>query len=202
MKNYSKHKLEGLPPSLQGYTILYSILNFNSPIMKGLSILAATLALSSYALALPKLWDSTLHKKADSTKVGYLGVYWTTANESVYLALSDNSNPTAFKSINSGKPIVSPTLGTKAVRDVSIIEGVGDAAGKYYIIGTDLDIDTVSLPYILLEKPCPDRPDKLEPSCENWFPWHLRLGEHRPGDMDQREIGDCGGRNRRHGLGS
>ncbi|KAL5356475.1 glycosyl hydrolase [Aspergillus floccosus] len=112
--------------------------------MKGSSILAAALALSSSALALPKLWDNSLHKKADSTKVGYLGVYWTTENESVYFALSDNSNPTAFKSINGGEPVVSPTLGTKAIRDASIIEGVGDNAGKYYIIGTDLDIDTTN----------------------------------------------------------
>lgn len=34
-------------------------------------------------------------------------------------------------------------LGTKAIRDTSIIAGQGDDEGKYYIIGTDLDIDTV-----------------------------------------------------------
>lgn len=170
--------------------------------MKGSSILAAALAFSSSALALPNAWDSSLHKKADATKVGYLGVYWTTKDESVYFALSDNSNPTAFKSINSGKPIVSPTLGTKAIRDVSIIEGDGDAAGKYYMIGTDLDIDTVCIPDVLSRGIGSDRPDKLGPSRAHWLPGHLRLGEYRPGDMDQRETGDRGGRNGWYGLGS
>ncbi|KAL4890308.1 hypothetical protein BDV59DRAFT_209789 [Aspergillus ambiguus] len=108
------------------------------------SIFTATLALSCSVLAIPRSWSSSLQKRADPSKVGYLGVYWTTEDESVYLALSDNNDPTAFEPINGGSPIVSPTLGTKAVRDASIIEGVGSTAGKYYIIATDLDIDSIN----------------------------------------------------------
>ncbi|KAB8265377.1 hypothetical protein BDV32DRAFT_144667 [Aspergillus pseudonomiae] len=97
-------------------------------------LVLAGLALCGSALASP-----TPAKRADE-KVGYLSVYWTTDDESVYFALSDNDDPLGFSTINSGSAVVSPTLGTKAVRDTSIIAGQGDDAGKYWIIGTDLNI--------------------------------------------------------------
>ncbi|GAB1193712.1 hypothetical protein APSETT444_002940 [Aspergillus pseudonomiae] len=97
-------------------------------------LVLAGLALCGSALASP-----TPAKRADE-KVGYLSVYWTTDDESVYFALSDNDDPLGFSAINSGNAVVSPTLGTKAVRDTSIIAGQGDDAGKYWIIGTDLNI--------------------------------------------------------------
>ncbi|KAE8376953.1 hypothetical protein BDV26DRAFT_305201 [Aspergillus bertholletiae] len=96
--------------------------------------LLAALTLCGSALGSP-----TSIKKADE-KAGYLSVYWNTNDESVYFALSDNSDPLGFTAINGGKAVVSPTLGTKAVRDTSIIAGQGDNAGKYWIIGTDLNI--------------------------------------------------------------
>ncbi|KIX08764.1 uncharacterized protein Z518_03421 [Rhinocladiella mackenziei CBS 650.93] len=100
--------------------------------------ITCALALCNGSFARPLTSDSgAVSKRADPSKVGYLGVYWTTADESVYFALTDNANPTAFQAINGGNAIVSPTLGTKAVRDVSIIP----ADGKWYIIGTDLNID-------------------------------------------------------------
>ncbi|KAL2844556.1 glycosyl hydrolase [Aspergillus pseudoustus] len=111
--------------------------------MRLASLTSAILALSP-ALALPSRPASSLGKKADPTKVGYLAVYWTTEDESVYFSLSSNDDPLNFQSLNGGNAIVSPTLGTKAIRDTSIIEGKGDDAGKYYIIGTDLDIDTTN----------------------------------------------------------
>ncbi|GIJ99508.1 hypothetical protein Aspvir_001641 [Aspergillus viridinutans] len=112
--------------------------------MKSLTtICAGILALLTPTMALPQPLPLDLQRAA-ATKVGYLDFYWKTEDESVYLALSDNSNPLNFTTINGGKPIVSPTLGTKAVRDVSIIEGVGRDKGKYYLIGTDLDIDTTT----------------------------------------------------------
>lgn len=97
-------------------------------------------------LALPHLGPKRPNKKVDDTKVGYLAVYWTTEDESVYFALSSNDDPLGFEAINGGNPIVSPTLGTKAIRDTTIIRGEGEDEGKYYIIGTDLDIDTVCSP--------------------------------------------------------
>ena len=114
--------------------------------MKLTSITGLLLALpaSTLALALPsRLPPSRLSKKADETKAGYLAVYWTTEDESVYFALSSNEDALGFEAINGGKAIVSPTLGTKAIRDTTIVRGEGDDEGKYYIIGTDLDIDSV-----------------------------------------------------------
>lgn len=102
------------------------------------------LPISTLALALPsRLAPTHLSKKADETKAGYLAVYWTTEDESVYFALSANDDALGFEAINGGKAIVSPTLGTKAIRDTTIVRGQGDDEGKYYIIGTDLDIDSV-----------------------------------------------------------
>jgi hypothetical protein len=109
--------------------------------MKGFTYLTTAFLAILPALATPT--GSTLQKKADSSKVGYLAVYWTTEDNSVYFALSSNGDALGFKTINGGKPIVSPTLGTKAVRDTSIIAGQGENAGKFYILGTDLNIDAV-----------------------------------------------------------
>ncbi|KAK1140670.1 hypothetical protein N8T08_009983 [Aspergillus melleus] len=106
--------------------------------------ITALMATAPLALAIPRPSASSLRKKADVEKVGYLGVYWTTDDESVYFALSDNDKPLAFETANSGKSVLSPTLGSKAIRDASIIAGVGDDAGKYYIIGTDLDIGSTN----------------------------------------------------------
>lgn len=103
------------------------------------------LPISTLALALPFFPPTHLSKKADETKSGYLAVYWTTEDESVYFALSSNEDALGFEAINGGKAVVSPTLGTKAIRDTTIVRGEGDDEGKYYIIGTDLDIDTVCL---------------------------------------------------------
>lgn len=113
--------------------------------MKSLTtICAGILTLLTSTLALPQPEPLPLPKhKADPSKVGYLNLYWKTVDESIYYALSNNSDPLNFVPINGGRPIVSPTLGTKAIRDVSIIEGVGRDKGKYYMFGTDLNIDTV-----------------------------------------------------------
>jgi hypothetical protein len=109
--------------------------------MKGLTYLSTALLAALPALA--TLTESTLQKKAAPNNVGYLAVTWKTADNSVYFALSGNDDALDFKPINGDKPIVKPTLGTKAVRDTSIIVGQGDNAGKYYILGTDLNIATV-----------------------------------------------------------
>ncbi|KAL4948706.1 glycosyl hydrolase [Aspergillus filifer] len=107
--------------------------------MKLLSLPGTLLSLPLLSSALP-----TLTPRVDESKVGYLAVYWTTEDESVYYALSSNDDPLGFEAINGGSPIVSPTLGTKAIRDTTIIRGVGKDEGKYYLIGTDLDIDTTN----------------------------------------------------------
>ncbi|KAL4876455.1 hypothetical protein BJY04DRAFT_142578 [Aspergillus karnatakaensis] len=112
--------------------------------MKFTTLVAGLLALP-LTLAIPTIpLNKHLSKKADPAKAGYLAVYWTTEDESVYFSLSSNEDPLGFQSINGGEAVISPTLGTKAIRDTTIIEGRGEDEGKYYIIGTDLDIDTTN----------------------------------------------------------
>ncbi|KAI9371376.1 glycosyl hydrolase [Aspergillus egyptiacus] len=100
------------------------------------------LTLSLPVLSSPLPTKSTTNPNA--AKAGYLAVYWTTEDESVYFALSSNEDPLAFERLNNGNAVISPTLGTKAIRDTTIIEGKGADEGKYYIIGTDLNIDTTN----------------------------------------------------------
>ncbi|KAL3480519.1 hypothetical protein BJX99DRAFT_254509 [Aspergillus californicus] len=113
--------------------------------MKLTHLASTILALSPIqALALPFTPAQQLHKKPDASKVGYLAVYWTTEDESVYFSLSSNDDPLGYERVNGGEAVISPTLGTKAIRDTTLVSGKGDDEGKYYIIGTDLDIDTTN----------------------------------------------------------
>lgn len=85
-----------------------------------------------------------LGTRADSSLVGYLGVFFLGDAPNVYFYLSNGNNATSFKALQSGKPILTPKLGTGGVRDPSIISGAGaDAGKKWYIIGTDLNIGKV-----------------------------------------------------------
>ena len=80
----------------------------------------------------------------NTTLAGYLGVFFLGDAPNVYFYLSDGANPIAFKALNKGNPILKPTLGTKGVRDPSIISGnVTEEGKKWHIIGTDLDIAKV-----------------------------------------------------------
>ncbi|KAE8152587.1 hypothetical protein BDV25DRAFT_150894 [Aspergillus avenaceus] len=99
--------------------------------MKLAQIISTSLALSIPALASPVKRDE---------KAGYLSVYWTTEDESVFFALSENDDPLDFSPVNGGRAVATPTIGTGAVRDTSIIAGQGESEGKYWIIGTDLNI--------------------------------------------------------------
>jgi len=75
-----------------------------------------------------------------------LGAFFLGNEPSVYFDLSNGNNPISFKALNAGAAVIKPTLGTGGVRDPSIIIGGGSEAGnKWYIIGTDLNIATVSL---------------------------------------------------------
>jgi hypothetical protein len=89
--------------------------------------------------------SSDLALRADTSLVGYLGVFFLGDAPNIYFYLSNGNNALSFKGLNKGKPILVPTLGTKGVRDPSIVAGAGAEAGKkWYIIGTDLNIATVS----------------------------------------------------------
>jgi hypothetical protein len=84
-------------------------------------------------------------KRADAGLIGYLGAFFLGADPYVYFYLSNGNNAVSFKSLNGGNPILQPTVGTGGVRDPAIVTGGGtDAGKKWYIVGTDLDIDKVS----------------------------------------------------------
>lgn len=116
--------------------------------MKHLQILFLGLT-ASYAPALARPSPDVSspmfsQKRADSTKAGYLSVYWKTEENGIFFAISTNADPLNFQEINSGQPVIVPTLGTKVTRDVSIVPAGGAEAGsKWYILGTDLNISAV-----------------------------------------------------------
>ncbi|OIW24410.1 hypothetical protein CONLIGDRAFT_584459 [Coniochaeta ligniaria NRRL 30616] len=73
---------------------------------------------------------------------GYLGAFFLGADPYVYFYLSNGNNPISFKPLNKGSPVMKPTKGTGGVRDPAIVQGGGAEAGKkWYIVGTDLNID-------------------------------------------------------------
>lgn len=114
--------------------------------MKLAYLLASALSVSG-VLAWPTTTTSPngLAVRADSSLVGYLGIFFLGNEPDVYFYLSNGNDALSFTALNGGDPIIVPTLGTGGVRDPSIIKGGGDEAGnKWYIIGTDLDIAKVS----------------------------------------------------------
>ncbi|MEU4393829.1 RICIN domain-containing protein [Kribbella sp. NPDC023855] len=71
---------------------------------------------------------------------GYLFSYFTgensSAGEQVYFALSQGNDPTRWRQLNAGRPVLTTTVGTRGVRDPFIIRSPqGD---KFYQIATDL----------------------------------------------------------------
>jgi hypothetical protein len=77
---------------------------------------------------------------AEPQYAGYLFSYFTgegTANgEKIYFALSNGNDPLHWRELNRGNPVLTPTLGTKGLRDPFIIRSPqGD---KFYQIATDL----------------------------------------------------------------
>lgn len=83
--------------------------------------------------------------RADSSLVGYLGAFFLGADPYVYLYQSNGNNPTSFRALNKGQPVLKPTKGTGGIRDPALVEGGGEEAGrKWYIVGTDLNIGRVN----------------------------------------------------------
>ncbi|KAL1653209.1 hypothetical protein SLS61_004085 [Didymella pomorum] len=101
----------------------------------------SALALLPGALAAPALDFSsyiTPRSNANASLTGYLGVFFLGDAPNVYFYQSEGNNALSMSPLNNGAPVITPTLGTKGVRDPSIITSKTD--NKYYIIGTDLDI--------------------------------------------------------------
>ncbi|TDC07902.1 hypothetical protein E1267_11810 [Nonomuraea longispora] len=71
---------------------------------------------------------------------GYLFTYFTGENtstgEQVYFALSQGNDPTRWRQLNGGRPVLTSTVGTRGVRDPFLIRSPqGD---RFYKIATDL----------------------------------------------------------------
>ncbi|KAK7943830.1 uncharacterized protein PG986_012943 [Apiospora aurea] len=80
-------------------------------------------------------------ERADTGLVGYLGAFFLGADPYVYFYQSNGNNPTSFRALNKGQPVIRPTRSTGGVRDPAIVQGSGEEEGKtWYILGTDLNI--------------------------------------------------------------
>lgn len=117
------------------------------PSLKSLLLLGASLAATSVQASPIQSLDfsgTSLAPRADPSLTGYLGAFFLGADPYVYLYLSNGNNPTSFRALNSGSPVIRPTKGTGGVRDPAIVVGGGAEKGKkWYIVGTDLDIAKV-----------------------------------------------------------
>jgi hypothetical protein len=105
----------------------------------------SALALLPTALAAPA-FDLSSHitprDNANASLTGYLGVFFLGDAPNVYFYQSNGNNAASMSPLNGGDPVIVPTLGTKGVRDPSIITSA--TSNKYYIIGTDLNIATTT----------------------------------------------------------
>ncbi|KAK0376880.1 arabinosidase [Colletotrichum limetticola] len=117
------------------------------PSLRSLLLLGASLAATSVQASPIQSLDfsgTSLSPRADPSLTGYLGAFFLGADPYVYLYLSNGNNPTSFRALNSGSPVIRPTKGTGGVRDPAIVVGGGAEKGKkWYIVGTDLDIAKV-----------------------------------------------------------
>ncbi|MFC8598023.1 alpha-L-arabinofuranosidase C-terminal domain-containing protein [Isoptericola sp. NPDC057191] len=58
--------------------------------------------------------------------------------EKIYLAVSEGDDPTAWRTLNGGEPVLESTLGTKGLRDPFLTRN--PETGTYYLLATDLRI--------------------------------------------------------------
>ena len=83
---------------------------------------------------------SVQFEKRQSSYVGYLISTFSDANPKVQWYLSNGNSPTNFTKLNKGNPVLTSTVGTKAVRDVFLASN--SARTQYYMIATGM-IDAV-----------------------------------------------------------
>ncbi|QDS71976.1 hypothetical protein FKW77_001373 [Venturia effusa] len=79
---------------------------------------------------------------AASIYTDYVFAFFTGENsadgEQIYLAVSNNNSPASWTLINGGKPVLTSTVGTKGVRDPTIVRSKDGS--KFWILATDLKI--------------------------------------------------------------
>jgi len=91
---------------------------------RALSILLATLVSIS----------ATNHTRTASNFVGYLISTFSDANPTVQFYLSRGNDPSTYVFSNKGRPVLTSTVGTRAVRDVFL--AVNGNRTMWYMIGT------------------------------------------------------------------
>ncbi|KAJ1022430.1 hypothetical protein NDA16_003419 [Ustilago loliicola] len=105
------------------------------------SFVAASLGLITATSALASPVPANKLSERATSYVGY-GFYYFTGNapgqEQIYAAVSRDNTPSSWDLLNSGKPILTSTVGTKGVRDPSIVRSADGS--KFYLIATDLNI--------------------------------------------------------------
>ncbi|PWZ02441.1 putative arabinase [Testicularia cyperi] len=100
----------------------------------------AILALTSTTFSSPVPAEDLAERQSNSY-VGY-GFFYFIGNgagqEQIYAAVSKGNSPTSWDLLNSGKPILTSTVGTKGVRDPSIVRS--QDGSKFWLLATDLNI--------------------------------------------------------------
>ncbi|ROT42399.1 endo-1,4-beta-xylanase [Sodiomyces alkalinus F11] len=102
--------------------------------MRFSSLLVGVLATVASAVPL-------LEERQTTTYTDYLFVYFVgehlSNGEQIYMSVSNNNNPGSWTQVNGGRPVLTSTVGTRGVRDPSVIRSQ-DGSGKTWIIATDL----------------------------------------------------------------
>jgi hypothetical protein len=75
--------------------------------------------------------------KSQDKYAGYLISTFSDANPTVQWYLSNHNSPTNFTKINGGSPVLTSTVGTRAVRDVYL--ATNSARNEFYLIATGKD---------------------------------------------------------------
>ncbi|KAI3611893.1 endo--beta-xylanase [Moniliophthora roreri] len=101
-----------------------------------LGLASLTMAMPYSNVSLP----NALEARQTSSFTDYLFVYFTgegkADGERIYMSVSNNNSPASWTQVNGGNSILTSNVGTKGVRDPSIIRSVDGK--KFWIIATDL----------------------------------------------------------------
>lgn len=65
----------------------------------------------------------------------------TSNGEQLYMSVSNNNDPGSWTNVNGGQPVVTSDVGTKGIRDPSLIRS--QDGSKYWIIATDLKVNGI-----------------------------------------------------------
>lgn len=105
-----------------------------------ISALCVAFATSFCAIAAPA---TSLSNRAATDLVGYLFIHFYDnyqgypAGEQIFGHISNGNDPLSYKALKGGAPLLTSTVGTKAVRDMYLVSK--DDQSQHYLIATDLN---------------------------------------------------------------